>query len=90
MSQLNTTRSGGSYASTRAHVHSLPSTPLSEIRPPTRGSNTVSLSSASRRWCSGGHHVPISAVKTVNARSGVASTTIDVRTAVVLAAWVLM
>jgi hypothetical protein len=29
-------------------------------------------------------------VKTVNARSGVASTTIDVRTAVVLAAWVLM
>ena len=42
MSQLNTTRSGGSKARIRAHRHSLPSTARSTMPPPTRGSNTVS------------------------------------------------
>ena len=82
MSQLNTSRWGGSKASTRAHRHSLPSTPTSTIDPPTRGSNTMADSSACRMWWSGGHQLAMSSVNTVNARSTGASTTIDVRTGV--------
>ena len=36
MSQLNTTRSGGSKARIRAHRHSLPSAARSTMPPPTR------------------------------------------------------
>jgi hypothetical protein len=44
--------------------------------PPTRGSNTISASSAWRMWWLVGHQLPMSAVKTSKARSIGASTTI--------------
>src|SRR5919108_370534 len=75
MSQLITTRVGRSYASTRPQLHSLPSTPRSYTRPPTRGSNTRSAIGTARRLYSGGNHVPMPSVKTVNASSSGASTT---------------
>src|SRR5260221_10662729 len=45
--------------------------------PPTRGSNTVSAMGTASRLCSRGLKLPKSSVKTLNARSIDASTTID-------------
>ena len=80
MSQLNTTRSGGSKARIRAHRHSLPSAARSTMPPPTRGSNTVSAIGAPSMLCSGGLKSPNRPVNTVNARSIGASTTTCLRT----------
>src|SRR5262245_3314313 len=89
MSQLSSTRLGGSYARTRAQRQTLPSTPRSYRLPPTRGSNTVSaISTPSMLW-SGGLKLPKSSVKTLNARSIGASTTTEVFT-VVSVTWVLI
>jgi hypothetical protein len=54
MSQLRSSRSGGSKASTRAHRQVVPSTPRSNTAPPARGSRTVSaISTPSRLWSRG-------------------------------------
>ena len=50
--------------------------------PPTNGSNTISASGASRMCLSSSHQVPISAVKTWNARATGASTSTEVLTVV--------
>jgi hypothetical protein len=52
--QARVTWVGGSQVSTRPQSHSLPSTPISYQRPPSRGSITDVSMSASPMWCSGG------------------------------------
>ena len=88
MSQLNTTRSGGSKARIRAHRHSLPSAARSTMLPPTRGSNTVSAIGAPSMLCSGGLKSPNRSVNTVKARSIGVSTTTCLRT-VAASVWVI-
>ena len=80
--QPNTTRSGGSHSITRPHSHSVPSAARSNHRPPAFGSTTASTASFSAMWCvASGHHVDMPSVKSVNARSFGASTTMLRRTA---------
>src|SRR5207237_258688 len=67
--QVITSRCGGSQTSTRPQSHSLPSTPRSYHRPPSRGSMMASAISAWPMWYSRGHQVLNEPVKTRNAFS---------------------
>src|SRR6516165_1102908 len=52
------------------------------MRPPTSGSSTMWDSCPCSMWCSWGHQLAMSSVKTAKARSIGASTTVDTLTAV--------
>src|SRR5207253_9960762 len=67
--QVISSRWGGSHATTRPQSHSLPSTPRSYQRPPSRGSRIASAISAWPMWNSRGHQVLNELVKTRNAFS---------------------
>ena len=70
---------------TKPQLHSLPSASRSNQRPPANGSMMASVAIVSPMWwLSSGHHVLKPAVKTSNARSGVALTVMLRRAATVV------